>query len=184
LIFLQVLDAHGIPIAEGGDLSSPNAADPASLPHRVLIASEEQFKLFVLPTLKPCGKYKLTAHEGSRIRKVGFTTFKSKSEPDYHENCFVCLTNMGDLAIHSLPDLRRQVLQTACMKKEDVQAISTLIWTPQGEAFFMCSSSGIAYSECLNTKSHFIASNFPVWLTMVQPFEFWFGFSNGTSNFF
>ena len=29
------------------------------------------------------------------------------------------------------------------MKKEDVQAISTLIWTPLGEAFFMCSSSEI-----------------------------------------
>ena len=49
----------------------------------------------------------------------------------------------GDLAIHSLPDLRRQVLQTSCMKKEDVQAISTLIWTPLGEAFFLCSSSEI-----------------------------------------
>ncbi len=49
----------------------------------------------------------------------------------------------GELAIHSLPELRRQVLQTACMKKEDVQAISTLIWTPMGEAFFMCSSSEI-----------------------------------------
>ncbi len=29
------------------------------------------------------------------------------------------------------------------MKKEDVQAISTFIWTPLGEAYFLCSSSEI-----------------------------------------
>lgn len=140
VINIQVIDNHGVPIQDvGGD----NQDDLSRFPHRVLIASEEQFKLFVLPTLKPCGKYKLTAHEGSRIRKVGFTNFKSKSEPDYSENCFVCLTNLGDLAIHSLPDLRRQVLQTACMRREDVQGISTYIWTPEGEGFFLCSSSEI-----------------------------------------
>lgn len=35
-------------------------------PHKVLIASEEQFKVFSLPQLKPVNKYKLTAHEGAR----------------------------------------------------------------------------------------------------------------------
>ena len=140
VINIQVVDNHGCPVQDvGGD----NQEDLTRFPHRVLIASEEQFKLFVLPTLKPCGKYKLTAHEGSRIRKVGFTNFKSKSEPDYSENCFVCLTNLGDLSIHSLPDLRRQVLQTSCIKREDVQGISSFIWTPEGEGFFLCSSSEI-----------------------------------------
>ena len=76
--------------------------------HKVLIASEEQFKMFMLPALKPCGKYKLTAHEGARIRKIGFTTFVSKVDREYSENCLTCLTNQGDLVIHSLPELRRQ----------------------------------------------------------------------------
>lgn len=98
---------------------------------QVLISSEEQFKTFLLPTLKPCGKYKLTAHEGSRIRRLGFNTFVSVSDGDYSENCFICLTNQGDLAIHSLPDLRRQVLSD-CMKKEDVIGISTLVFTAKG----------------------------------------------------
>ena len=73
----QVLDAGGVPIPEpkGGN-NSPGVE--TTQPHRVLIASEEQFKMFMLPTLKPCGKYKLTAHEGSRVRKVGFVTFPSK----------------------------------------------------------------------------------------------------------
>ena len=99
---------------------------------QVLIASEEQFKTFLLPTLKPSGKYKLTAHEGSRIRRIGFTTFASKANKDTKENCLTCLTNQGDLGIHSLPELRRQV-QTNCMKKEDVIAISTFVFTPQGK---------------------------------------------------
>lgn len=65
----------------------------APIPHRVLIASEEQFKTFLLPTLKPSGKYKLTAHEGARIRRIGFTTFHSKVDSTYSENCMLCLTN-------------------------------------------------------------------------------------------
>ena len=133
VISIQVLDGAGVPIPEeGGETLQP---------HRVLISSEEQFKMFALPALKPCGKYKLTAHEGSRVRKVGFVTFHSKCDPDYSENCLTCLTNQGDLAIHSLPDLRRQVLQTQCMKKEDVIGISSLAFTPDGEAFYQCSSS-------------------------------------------
>ena len=79
-------------------VNSEDAAEdaaPSQQPHRVLIASEEQFKTFTLPTLKPCGKYKLTAHEGARIRKMGFTTFVSRSDSEYAENCFTCLTNQG-----------------------------------------------------------------------------------------
>lgn len=62
----------------------------------------------MLPQLKPSGKYKLTAHEGSRIRRIGFNTFVSSADAAHKENCFVCLTNLGDLTVHSLPDLRRQ----------------------------------------------------------------------------
>lgn len=39
---------------------------PGVGPHKVVIASEEQFKLFTLPQLKPVNKFKLTAHEGAR----------------------------------------------------------------------------------------------------------------------
>ena len=106
-----MLDAGGVPIPEPRKYNSPDGEAATTQPHRVLIASEEQFKLFVLPTLKPSGKYKLTAHEGARVRRVGFVTFAQKSKPEYTENCFTCLTNQGDLAIHSLPELRRQVLQ-------------------------------------------------------------------------
>ena len=111
ILFYQVVDAGGVPIPEPRKYNNPDGDIATTQPHRVLIASEEQFKLFTLPTLKPSGKYKLTAHEGARVRRIGFVSFTQKSNPDYTENCFTCLTNQGDLAIHSLPELRRQVLQ-------------------------------------------------------------------------
>ncbi len=71
---------------------------------------------------------------------VIFYLFLYRSDRSHSENCFVCLTNQGDLCIHTLPDLRRQVL-TNCMRKEDVIGISTLVLTKKGEAFYMCSPS-------------------------------------------
>lgn len=47
---------------ERGTAPLPEAGAP-----RVLITSEEQFKIFTLPSLKPHNKYKLTAHEGARV---------------------------------------------------------------------------------------------------------------------
>ena len=92
-------------------------SSPIGAPHRVLIASEEQLQTKILPSLTAHKKYKLTAHEGARIRKIGFVTFLSKADKDYSENCLTCLTNQGDLVIHSLPELRRQVLQVSFSKK-------------------------------------------------------------------
>jgi lethal(2) giant larvae protein len=92
-------------------------SSPIGAPHRVLIASEEQLQTKILPSLTAHKKYKLTAHEGARIRKIGFVTFLSKADKDHSENCLTCLTNQGDLVIHSLPELRRQVLQVSFSKK-------------------------------------------------------------------
>ena len=101
----------------------------------MLITSEEQFKLFLLPQLKPCGKYKLTAHEGIRqalvtifyrnlhcdlvildksnqnglrVRRVKSATFASTRDAEYTENCLVYLANSGEIGVLSLPELRRQ----------------------------------------------------------------------------
>ena len=38
---------------------------------------------------------------------------------------------LGDLLIHSLPELKRQQLQEQCMKKEDMIGISTFVFTPK-----------------------------------------------------
>lgn len=51
-------------------------------PHRLIIASEEQFKVFTLPQLKPVTKYKLTANEGARVRRMSFATFTCPAPPE------------------------------------------------------------------------------------------------------
>lgn len=109
-------------------------------PHKVLIASEEQFKVFLLPNLKPCGKYKLTAQEGARVRKIRSVTFSSKENSSLIENCVVFLTNLGEISILIFPELRKQVT-TSAIKKEDVVGISSMALSGCGDGVYMSSSS-------------------------------------------
>ena len=74
-------------------------------PHRVLITSEGQFKLFLLPQLKPCGKYKLTAHEGIRVKKTKSATITSFKDAQYTENCLVFLVNSGEVGAQVIIDI-------------------------------------------------------------------------------
>jgi lethal(2) giant larvae protein len=153
VIDIEVHDAGGLPVS-GGQPSYP-------APHRVLITSEEQFKLFLLPQLKPCGKYKLTAHEGIRVRRVKSATFTSARDPEYTENCLVYLANSGEIGVLSLPELRRQVrphqlsllissvnssalfpqVSSAAVRKEDVVGISSLSFSDTGNGIYLSSSS-------------------------------------------
>ncbi|XP_006619910.1 lethal(2) giant larvae protein homolog 1 isoform X7 [Apis dorsata] len=143
VIAITILDGSSVPLpepfeAEKGVSPGPDMASP----HRVVIASEEQFKIFNLPSLKPYCKYKLTAHEGSRVRKTGFAKFTCPMEPagTHEETCLLCLTNLGDCLVLSIPELRRQ-LNAAAIKKEDINGISSLTFTKAGEALYLYSSS-------------------------------------------
>ena len=132
VIDIEVHDAGGLPVS-GGQPSYP-------APHRVLITSEEQFKLFSLPQLKPCGKYKLTAHEGIRVRRIKSATFTSSRDTSYTENCLIYLANSGEVGVLSLPELRRQV-STQVIRREDVVGISSLTFSNTGNGLYLCSSS-------------------------------------------
>ncbi len=81
--------------------------------------------MFTLPSLKPLCKLKLTAHEGSRVRRTAMALFKSvpAANPQHSEWCLICLTNLGDCIVLSTPDLRRQ-LNAAVIRREDVQYVS------------------------------------------------------------
>ncbi|XP_029173116.1 lethal(2) giant larvae protein homolog 1 isoform X2 [Nylanderia fulva] len=143
VIAITILDGSSVPLpesyeAEKGVMPGPDMTSP----HRVVIASEEQFKIFNLPSLKPHCKYKLTAHEGSRVRKTGFAKFSCPVEPAgiHEETCLLCLTNLGDCLVLSIPELRRQ-LNAAAIKREDINGISSLIFTKAGEALYLHSSS-------------------------------------------
>ncbi|CAF0790685.1 unnamed protein product [Rotaria sordida] len=111
--------------------------------HKVLICSEEQFKVFTLPNLKPYCKFKLTATEGTRVRKVNVNQFTHKQDntnESHTESCLVCLDNMGQISIYTLPTLRRQIL-FSCIKASDINALSSVQFSPFAHALYLQSSS-------------------------------------------
>jgi len=134
VIFISIIDSAGNPI-------EAKPAEEQNEQHvRVLICSEEQFKLFNLPTLKPYCKFKLTANEGSKSRRIHISKFISKADPTYSENCLVNVTNQGDLGIFSILDLKKQ-LTSKFTKKEDLSGISSLVFANNGEGLFLNSPS-------------------------------------------
>lgn len=136
-----VLDGAGRPFPPPMAVKKDVASPPSTaLPHRVLICSEEQFKVFTLPQLKPFCKFKLTAHEGSRARKLDLAEFVSTADSSYSEFCLSLATNQGDFSLFSLPDCRRQ-LYAAHIKKEDISGINSVVFTRHGEALYLVSPS-------------------------------------------
>lgn len=124
MIAIAVLDGASKPLPEPLEVEKGAAPLPDTTQvHRVVIASEEQFKIFTLPSLKPYCKFKLTAHEGARVRRMSFANF-SCINPDtnlkHTEIDLLCLTNMGDCMILSIPDLKRQ-LNAAAIRREDIK---------------------------------------------------------------
>lgn len=150
VIGISIFDHAGVPLELLG---------PGTAPHRVLIATEEQFKVYALPQLKPVTKYKLTAHEGARVRKLAFATFSciippsllhsssptktppkavetsndqannesipiNSSDPNgmhmHTEVGLLCLTNLGDCLVLSIPELKRQI-NAAAVRREDIR---------------------------------------------------------------
>lgn len=147
VVGISIFDNAGVPLELNG---------PGTAPHRVLIATEEQFKVHSLPDCKPLRKYKLTAFQGDKVRKMAFATFscvvpqsllhsnsptKTPSKPDaahdhavdkglnvsndatvpmHTEVGLLCLTNMGDCIVLSIPDLKQQ-MTAAAVRKEDIR---------------------------------------------------------------
>ncbi|CAH1794883.1 unnamed protein product [Owenia fusiformis] len=140
VISIAVIDGRAAPLPDALEVANERAKVPENHDHKVVIVSEEQVKIFTLPNLKPYGKFKLTAHEGSRIRKVGFTSYRSRSDENYAETDISVLTNQGDLNIYTLPGLRRQLNQNA-IRKEDVVGISSAVFTKNGQGFYLGSPS-------------------------------------------
>ncbi|KFM68057.1 Lethal(2) giant larvae protein-like protein, partial [Stegodyphus mimosarum] len=137
VIAIQILDGLGHPLPEPFEVENNRAKAPdLAGNHRVIICSEEQFKVFTLPSLKPYCKFKLTANEGSRVRKVAMIKFTSKSDENYSENCMTCLSNQGEVSIFTVPDLRRQQVHN-CLKREDINGISSVVFTKSGQAFYL-----------------------------------------------
>uniref|UniRef100_K7FGM1 LLGL scribble cell polarity complex component 1 n=1 Tax=Pelodiscus sinensis TaxID=13735 RepID=K7FGM1_PELSI len=104
-------------------------AGPAGALAHLLSASPQ---VFMLPKVSAKTKFKLTAHEGCRVRKVALVSFTSLACEDYTENCLACLTNLGDIHIFTVPGLRPQV-HYDCIRKEDISGIASCVFTKHGQ---------------------------------------------------
>lgn len=141
VVSIAVLDGRGNPLPEPYEVSRDLAKAPDMQgSHSVLIASEEQFKVFTLPKVSAKTKFKLTAHEGCRVRKVALVNFTSAATEDYSENCLACLTNLGDMHVFTVPGLRPQV-RYDCIRKEDISGIASCVFTKHGQGFYLISPS-------------------------------------------
>ncbi|GAU88392.1 hypothetical protein RvY_01100-2 [Ramazzottius varieornatus] len=137
VVYICVIDAFGCPVndkANAKDVSGDGSMQ------KVLICSEEQFKIFHLPTLRPINKFKLTAHEGSQLRKAKIVNYSASHDDDVHDYCLTCLTNQGDVVVFSLPNLVR-LLKQDLIRREDIHGISTLVLTKTGQGYFQKSPS-------------------------------------------
>uniref|UniRef100_A0A669BB37 LLGL scribble cell polarity complex component 1 n=1 Tax=Oreochromis niloticus TaxID=8128 RepID=A0A669BB37_ORENI len=141
VVSICVLDGRGKPLPDPYEASQDLAIAPdMTNAHSVLIASEEQLKVFSLPKVSAKTKFKLTAHEGCRVRKVAMVVFSSTAQEDYSEHTLVCLTNLGDMHLFSIPALRPQV-RYDCIRKEDISGIASCVFTKNGQGFYLISPS-------------------------------------------
>lgn len=79
IVGITVFDSAGFPV----ELAVAGKA------HRVVVATEDQFKIFPLPLSKSNTnviKYKLAAKEGARVRRMSFATFSCKLPGNIHQN--------------------------------------------------------------------------------------------------
>uniref|UniRef100_A0A4W6CD84 LLGL scribble cell polarity complex component 1 n=1 Tax=Lates calcarifer TaxID=8187 RepID=A0A4W6CD84_LATCA len=141
VVSICVLDGRGKPLPDPYEASQDLAITPdMTNAHSVLIASEEQLKVFSLPKVSAKTKFKLTAHEGCRVRKVALVVFSSTAQEDYSEHTLVCLTNLGDMHLFNIPGLRPQV-RYDCIRKEDISGIASCVFTKNGQGFYLISPS-------------------------------------------
>ncbi|XP_015732038.1 lethal(2) giant larvae protein homolog 1 [Coturnix japonica] len=141
VVAIAVLDGRGNPLPEPYEVSRDLAKAPDMQgSHSMLISSEEQFKVFTLPKVSAKTKFKLTAHEGCRVRKVALVSLASAGAEERVENCLACLTNLGDIHIFTVPALQPQV-HYSCIRKEDISGIASCVFTKHGQGFYLISPS-------------------------------------------
>uniref|UniRef100_A0A3Q2UZ42 LLGL scribble cell polarity complex component 2 n=1 Tax=Haplochromis burtoni TaxID=8153 RepID=A0A3Q2UZ42_HAPBU len=141
VVGIVVLDGHGAPLPEPLEVAHDLARAPDMQgSHHLLVVSEEQFKVFTLPKVSAKMKLKLTAVDGSRVRRVGMAWFGSSRTEDYGESGLLVLTNQGDVHVVSLPHVKMQV-HYPCIRREDVSGIASCVFTKHGQGFYLISPS-------------------------------------------
>ncbi|KAK9965782.1 hypothetical protein ABG768_004853 [Culter alburnus] len=140
VVGLVVLDGKGSPLPEPLEVAHDLARSPEMHgSHHLLVVSEEQLKLFTLPKVSSKSKLKLTAVDGSRVRRVGIAWFGSRTDEQF-ESSLVVLTNQGELHVISLPSIK-MLVHYPCIRREDVSGIASCVFTKYGQGFYLISPS-------------------------------------------
>uniref|UniRef100_A0A0B7B5H3 Lethal giant larvae homologue 2 domain-containing protein n=1 Tax=Arion vulgaris TaxID=1028688 RepID=A0A0B7B5H3_9EUPU len=140
VLSMAVIDGKNTVLPDAFEVINERAKAPdMDGQHSVIICSEEQLKTFSLPALKPRWKTKITTIDGARLRKISFVTFRREGD-NYSEFDVACLTNTGDLRVYSVSTLRRQ-LSSQSLRKEDINGISSFVFTKDGHGFYLQSPS-------------------------------------------
>ncbi|XP_067225318.1 LLGL scribble cell polarity complex component 2 isoform X2 [Chanodichthys erythropterus] len=140
VVGLVVLDGKGSPLPEPLEVAHDLARSPEMHgSHHLLVVSEEQLKLFTLPKVSSKSKLKLTAVDGSRVRRVGIAWFGSRTDEQL-ESSLVVLTNQGELHVISLPSIK-MLVHYPCIRREDVSGIASCVFTKYGQGFYLISPS-------------------------------------------
>lgn len=71
---------------------------------------------------------------------MALVLFNSAAQEDYSEHTLVCLTNLGDMHLFTIPGLRPQV-RYDCIRKEDISGIASCVFTKNGQGFYLISPS-------------------------------------------
>ncbi|CAL1538236.1 unnamed protein product [Lymnaea stagnalis] len=140
VLSMAVIDGKNTVLPDAFEVINERAKAPdMEGQHSIIICSEEQLKTFSLPNLKPRWKNKITAIDGARLRKINFVHFRREADT-YSEFDIACLTNTGDLRVYSVSTLRRQ-LTLQSLRKEDINGISSFVFTKDGQGFYLQSPS-------------------------------------------
>jgi len=140
VIGIAVLDKTGCPLPEAFEVEHQRvkAADMTGS-HQLLVCSEEQFKIFSLPHLKAKIKEKITAVDGSKLKRVGFINIRSKNDDEYSSYGIASISNQGEVTLYSLPQLSLQS-KNSCMKSENIIGINSCVFDKYGQGI-NCSSA-------------------------------------------
>ncbi|KAI0986087.1 hypothetical protein GJ496_011091 [Pomphorhynchus laevis] len=157
--FNSTMNDKGSEVGSAATMSNCNSIN-SQTPHlpsnyKLVICSEEQLKVFSLPQLRQFCKYKITGTEGSLVRKVFFTAFKSKSDPVHNQPCVICLTNTGDICVFALPYLRR-LTTINCTKPQNIMGINFFCYSVENNrALVMTSYREFREITCSSVDSAF-----------------------------
>ncbi|EDV20946.1 uncharacterized protein TRIADDRAFT_31093, partial [Trichoplax adhaerens] len=157
IVDVLIADTKGSILPEPFEVEFGKAKKPASNgAHYAVIVSEEQIKVYSLPSFKFRNKEKLTVIDGSRVAKSGLIRVRGKFESNNAPGLLGCLTNRGELVMYTVPDLRL-VARINCIGKDNAIAKRSAIVSRNGQGFYLQTPSELQ-RFCI-TKEGYISSD-------------------------